>query len=106
MQPSRRVFFGLILTISHTDVILQDVIGHARPILQPYQDGASGPPDPSFVLQLSNEILSGSNLYAVQKTFDGTFQFDVFYESASAGHKLDGGPEPVNLNPMTINVLC
>jgi mannosyl-oligosaccharide glucosidase len=72
------------------DFIMQNIINRARPIMQPYQStGPDGVPDPSFVLQLSDEILSSSNLYAVQKIFDGAFQFDVFFESASAGHKLD-----------------
>ncbi|EGN96016.1 glycoside hydrolase family 63 protein [Serpula lacrymans var. lacrymans S7.3] len=46
-------------------------------------------PDPSFVLQLSDEVYTGSNLYAVQKSFDGEFQFDVFFESQSAAQMLD-----------------
>lgn len=41
-------------------------------------------PDPSFTLQLSDETFSGSNLFAIQKFFDGKFQFDVFFESRSA----------------------
>ncbi|KAN0141302.1 Glycoside hydrolase [Lactarius tabidus] len=40
-------------------------------------------PDPSFTLQLSDETYSGSNLFAIQKFFDGKFQFDVFFESRS-----------------------
>ena len=42
------------------------------------------PPDPSFTLQLSDETPSGSNVFAIQKFFDGKFQFDVFFESRSA----------------------
>lgn len=48
------------------------------------------PPDPSFVLQLPDEIYTGSNLFAVQKSFEGEFQFDIFFESASAKQKLSG----------------
>ena len=40
-------------------------------------------PDPSFTLQLSDETYSGSHLFAIQKFFDGKFQFDVFFESRS-----------------------
>jgi mannosyl-oligosaccharide glucosidase len=47
-------------------------------------------PDPSFTLQLSDETLSGNNLLAFQKSFDGKFQFDVFYESGSAQKILSG----------------
>ena len=50
----------------------------------------SNSPDPSFTLQLSDETLSGNNLLAFQKLFDGKFQFDVFYESRSAQKKLSG----------------
>lgn len=48
-------------------------------------------PDPSYVLQLSNEVLSSSNFFSIQKSFVGNFSFDVFYESASTtgGSKLD-----------------
>ena len=60
------------------------VMKHAQADIQNYQDPAKGPPDPSFVLQLPDESLSSSNLFAVQKAFDGEFQFDVFFESASA----------------------
>ncbi|KZT28597.1 glycoside hydrolase family 63 protein [Neolentinus lepideus HHB14362 ss-1] len=71
------------------DFIMQNIIQRAQNILQAYKDPQKGAPDPSFVLQLSDEGLSGSNLYAVQKSFDGEFQFDVYYESASAQHQLD-----------------
>ncbi|KAA1471225.1 glycoside hydrolase [Dentipellis sp. KUC8613] len=70
------------------EVILQNVLQHAKEILPSYQSGVGGSPDPAFVLQLSDSALSGSNLYAVQKTFDGKFQFDVFFESKSAKQKL------------------
>lgn len=54
----------------------------------PYEDPTLIPPDPAFVLQLPDEVLTGSNLYAVQKMFDGPFSFDIFFESASAKQKL------------------
>ncbi|EPQ58475.1 glycoside hydrolase [Gloeophyllum trabeum ATCC 11539] len=71
------------------DFIMQNIIQRAQGILQGYKEPQKGAPDPSFVLQLTDETLFGSNLYAVQKTLDGEFQFDVFFESASANHKLD-----------------
>jgi len=52
--------------------------------------GSNSHPDPSFTLKLSDETLSGNNLLAFQKFFDGKFQFDVFYESRSAQKKLSG----------------
>jgi mannosyl-oligosaccharide glucosidase len=47
-------------------------------------------PDPSFAIRLPNDVYSGSNLFAIQKTFDGKFQFDIFFESGSNKQKLDG----------------
>ncbi|KAJ7694121.1 glycoside hydrolase family 63 protein [Mycena rosella] len=70
------------------ELLLQNIIKRAQEILVAYKDATAGPPDPSFVLQLPDDIYTGSNLYAVQKTFDGEFQFDVFFESASSKQKL------------------
>ena len=70
------------------ELLVQSIIKRANEVLQPYKDPAVGAPDPSFVLHLNDEAFTGSNLYAVQKLFDGPFQFDVFYESASAKQKL------------------
>ena len=73
-----------------TDIVIKSLIEHARELVAPYTDPSKGPPDPSYTLQLSNDVSFGSNLFAVQKTFDGSFQFDVYYESASNKRKLDG----------------
>ncbi|THH08538.1 hypothetical protein EW145_g2643 [Phellinidium pouzarii] len=70
------------------DLLMNAVLKHAQEAITPYQDPAKVAPDPSFVLQLPDEIYTSSNLFAVQKAFDGEFQFDVFYESASAKHNL------------------
>jgi mannosyl-oligosaccharide glucosidase len=82
---------------------MSTVINRAQTILAPYREPQSIPPDPSFVLQLPDEIYTGSNLYAVQKSFDGEFQFDVFFESASAKQKLSGTYE--NKMPISYDLL-
>ena len=69
---------------------MQALLKHAREVLTPFQDSSRGTPDPSFTLQLPDEVYTSSNLYAVQKLFDGEFQFDIFFESASAKQKLSG----------------
>ena len=71
---------------------MDDISARASKILEPFssQEYQGEVPSPAFTLQVSHTIQPGSNLYAVQKTFSGPFQFDVFYESASANHKLDG----------------
>jgi mannosyl-oligosaccharide glucosidase len=85
---------------------MQNIVTHAREAIAPYQDPATGPPDPSFTLQLNDEVLSGSNLYAVQKIFSGAFSFDVLFESASAGKPLDGmSSARVTLYPVNIRML-
>lgn len=68
--------------------ILQNIIKQAQETLQEYKDPAVGVPDPSFVLQLTDDVYTGSNLYAVQKNFQGEFSFDIFFESGSSKQKL------------------
>lgn len=75
-------------TNSLVDVLMQAILKHAQEAITPYQDPSKGLPDPSFVLQLPDEVYSGSNLYAVQKSFDGEFQFDVFFDSGGVKQKL------------------
>ena len=57
----------------HSEFILKNILDHARDVLAQY-DPSKGLPDPSFTLQLSDEVYSSSNLWAVQKLFDGPFQ--------------------------------
>ncbi|KAH7915973.1 glycoside hydrolase [Hygrophoropsis aurantiaca] len=68
--------------------IMQNIIKRAGPIAETYRSLEIAP-DPSFILQLSDEVYTGSNLYAVQKFFEGEFQFDIFFESESTTQKLD-----------------
>ncbi|KAG1883181.1 glycoside hydrolase [Suillus subluteus] len=70
------------------DYIIQSIVDRASPIVEKYR-AAEQAPDPSFILQLPDDILTASNLFAVQKSFEGEFQFDVFFESASANQMFD-----------------
>ncbi|KAF8892637.1 glycoside hydrolase family 63 protein [Infundibulicybe gibba] len=70
------------------EVLLRAIIVRAQEVIAPYQDPKMGVPDPSFVLHLPNDVFTGSNLFAYQKFFEGAFEFDVFYESASSKQKL------------------
>ncbi|KAI0646820.1 glycoside hydrolase [Trametes meyenii] len=63
------------------------IVRGAQEAIKQY-DAASGYPDPAFVYQLPDEVYTGSNLFAVQKHYDGPFQFDVFFDSASTKQKL------------------
>ncbi|KAI0637226.1 glycoside hydrolase [Trametes polyzona] len=64
------------------------IVRSAQEAAAPYKDTGKGFPDPAFLLQLPDEVYTGSNLFAVQKHYDGPFQFDVFFDSASAKQKL------------------
>ena len=70
------------------EYFMRSIMERARPLIAPYQDPAVGAPDPSFILQLPDENAIGSNLYGVQKFFDGPFQFDVYFDSASVKQHL------------------
>lgn len=45
-------------------------------------------PDPAITLALPNEIRYGSNLYAVQKTYEAPFELEIFFDGDGAP-KLD-----------------
>ncbi|KAF8968399.1 glycoside hydrolase [Flammula alnicola] len=68
--------------------LMKSILDCARELIGPYQDPVIGAPDPSFLLHLPDDIYMGSNLYGVQKFFDGPFQFDVFFDSGSVKQKL------------------
>ncbi|KAI0033259.1 glycoside hydrolase [Vararia minispora EC-137] len=70
------------------DAFLELLLAHAKEVLDPFQKPGTPPPDPSYTLQLPDVNHESSNMFAVQKFFDGPFQFDVFYESKSAKHEL------------------
>lgn len=79
---------GVGILTGPVDIIMRALITNAQELVGPYKDPANGVPDPSFVLQLPNEVYTSSNLYAIQKSFDGAFQYDVFFDSASNKQKL------------------
>ena len=78
-----------VADLKRTELIIQEVAQNAGKAVQDFKQ-TDLLPDPSFTLQLSDETLSGSNLLAFQKFFDGKFQFDLFYESRSAQKALSG----------------
>lgn len=50
------------------------------------------PPDPALLFALPNEVRSGANLFAFQKTYEGAWSVDVFYDSLSVPGSLDSEP--------------
>lgn len=73
--------------ILETEVIMNAIVETAKPIINALK--ATGPPDPSFLLALPNTVQENSNLLAVQKIYDGAFEFDIFYDAPDVDEKLD-----------------
>ncbi|KAG2020673.1 glucosidase I [Coprinopsis cinerea AmutBmut pab1-1] len=67
------------------DIIIAAMAEKFREVMPAYQPDF---PNPGYVLTLPNDVYTNSNFFAVQKTFDGPFQFDVLFESGSAKQKL------------------
>ena len=87
--PVSGVTLGKTAHHERTELIIQELAQNVGKVVQGFKQ-TDLVPDPSFTLQLSDETLSGSNLLAFQKFFDGEFQFDIFYESRSAQKALSG----------------
>jgi hypothetical protein len=71
------------------DLILQNMVARAQGLVQKY--GQEDLPDPALLFTLSNTYAEGSNFYAFQKTYEGAFSMDVFFDSQAspAAAKLD-----------------
>ena len=51
--------------------------------------GQRSPPDPAVLFALPNEIRYGANLYGFQKSYEGSFSVDIFFDSAASPSKMD-----------------
>ncbi|RDX48402.1 glycoside hydrolase family 63 protein [Lentinus brumalis] len=70
------------------DFIQKPLIKYAQDSIGAYaSDTARNYPDPAFVFQLPDEFDYNSNLFAIQKHYNGPFEFDIFFESGK--QKLD-----------------
>ena len=80
------------------EVIMGESVQGAQEKMKKY--GQENAPDPAVLFALSNEVREGSNFYAFQKTYQGSFAIDVFYESSSnsPGAKLDCKTDSVILS--------
>ncbi|KAF2810728.1 glucosidase I [Mytilinidion resinicola] len=84
-------------TFVHSFQLPEDALWQTKPILFAHlktqieamlaKYGEDNPPPPAQVYTISNEVARG-NLHMVQKVFEGPFEFDILYSSASA-------PEPI-----------
>ena len=75
------------------DIIMGESVQGAQAKMKQY--GQENAPDPAVLFALGNEVREGSNFYAFQKTYQGSFTVDVFYDSLadSPGARLDCKPQ-------------
>ena len=60
------------------ELLLQDIVANAQTLLGKY--GQENLPDPAILFGLGNQFRYGSNFYALQKTYEGAFKVDVFFD--------------------------
>jgi mannosyl-oligosaccharide glucosidase len=70
----------------NADILVNAIATKFRTTVAPYEQPSL--PHPGYALTLPNEVYSGSNLFAIQKTFDGAFHFDILFDSGSVKEKL------------------
>lgn len=59
---------------------------NSHKIIEPY--GTKNPPDPALLFQLPDQVRSGANLYGFQRTYEGTWGVDIYFDSAAAPQEL------------------
>ncbi|KAM0791195.1 hypothetical protein ACM66B_005677 [Microbotryomycetes sp. NB124-2] len=69
------------------DVFTHVINEHSHDVIKPY--GQADPPDPALLYQLPNEVRSGANMYGFQKTYEGTWSVDIYFDSVEADAKFD-----------------
>ncbi|GAA6000082.1 hypothetical protein JCM10207_006043 [Rhodosporidiobolus poonsookiae] len=87
----RTQFVGLPVPNGHVwqakNAIMNTLMPRAQSLMSSY--GKDSPPDPALLLGLPNEIRSNAGLYAFQKTYQGKWAVDIFYDAEDAPAQLD-----------------
>jgi mannosyl-oligosaccharide glucosidase len=84
-------------TLARSFVFPEEALWQAKPVLFAHlksnidgmleKYGQENPPPPAQLYTVDNEVGTG-NFHAIQKVFEGPFEFDVLFSSESAGEKL------------------
>jgi mannosyl-oligosaccharide glucosidase len=69
------------------DPIMNAYMANVQTLVDQYKE--QSPPDPAVLFALPNEVRYGANLFAFQKTYEGEWSVDVYYDSGSVASKLD-----------------
>ncbi|GAA5925076.1 hypothetical protein JCM10213_000525 [Rhodosporidiobolus nylandii] len=87
----RTQFVGLPVPHGHVwqakNALMNTIIPKSRELIAAY--GQQSPPDPAILFALPNEVRAGAGLFGLQKTYQGTWAVDVFFDSDAAPAKLD-----------------
>ncbi|KAK4048339.1 Processing alpha glucosidase I [Microbotryomycetes sp. JL201] len=102
-ELDRTHYFGLQAPTGQVwkakDVFTHVINENSHNVIKPY--GQANPPDPALLYQLPNEVRSGANLYGFQKTYEGTWSVDVYFDSVEADGKLDAASLTAGLQAST-----
>jgi mannosyl-oligosaccharide glucosidase len=79
-------FAGLVVPTGSAwrakDILLQEIVKGAQEKVK--RHGQDSPPDPAILFSLPNELHTGANFFAFERTYEGPFSLDVFYDTSSA----------------------
>ena len=80
----------LVLNGVDSEIVVTTILERANEILlRAHNNVEKALPHPSLGLRLPNHVEASSNLFVIQKFFEGSFQFDVFFESSNSRQRLD-----------------
>ncbi|KAL1921265.1 uncharacterized protein VTP21DRAFT_10981 [Calcarisporiella thermophila] len=89
-KPSETQFIGMVTPDGQAWRAKEFIEAHFFQHVQSYIATSNEPlDDVSKLLRFDNQVRSNANMFAFQKVIDGPFQFDVYFTSKSAPHKLD-----------------
>ncbi|KAK4053895.1 Processing alpha glucosidase I [Microbotryomycetes sp. JL221] len=90
-ELDRTHFFGLYAPPGQVwkakDVFTHVINENSHEIIKPF--GQADPPDPALLYQLPNEVRTGANMYGFQRTYEGEWSVDIYFDSQEAEGPLD-----------------
>ena len=66
-------------------VLMNAIRINSHEVIKPF--GTESPPDPALLFQLPDEVRYGASLYAFQRTYEGIWSVDIYFDSASVPQK-------------------
>ncbi|KAI5478238.1 mannosyl-oligosaccharide glucosidase, glycoside hydrolase family 63 protein [Pseudohyphozyma bogoriensis] len=69
------------------NILMNSFLTNVQSVVEAYK--GSSPPDPAILFALPNEVRYGATLYGFQKTYEGKFELDIYFDSAATPSTLD-----------------